>query len=138
MGTQSQKKHLVNVQHSGSSPKKVARKIAVIFAEGNPDARFEDVSREFAEKYKYSLFALCEIWHQLRVHNHTLDAVAQAFAEKLSRENQHRVHLEGIIRAQKDELTKKDRYIVSLQSRLATSSQEASGHGTPKPQSSET
>lgn len=114
MGVASQKNNLLDAKNSGNSPKKVAVKLASIFSERNPGVLLEDVNREFGEKYRMYLFSLCEIWHQMRVHNHTLDAVAQAFAAKLSQMAADKHRLENIIVAQRAELAKQAKYILTI------------------------
>lgn len=108
---------------AGMSSREAKKKLDAIWMRDHADTSLNRANKDFHAAHGMYLLAVCEIWHKLRSYNFSVEAMIQAFAEKISSGNKHRAHLEGVIRQQRAELAKNAAYIGHLQ-------KELSRHGT--------
>jgi hypothetical protein len=88
----------------GMRPKEARLKLADVWAKTNPGVDIAHASREFAKAHKISLFALAETWHKFRSQNFNVDAMIQAFAERVSILNKQNRTLQFRITSQRKRL----------------------------------
>jgi hypothetical protein len=104
MGAASQKKKLIE----GMSVAKAKPRFLEIWAKMHPDKEFPR-----------HMWAAMEVWMRLRSRNDTLEAVTQAFAEKVTSLYQSKAALERKLHAKRLELTKEAECIVKLQKEIS-------------------
>jgi hypothetical protein len=98
----SQKKKIM----SGLPEREARIRLLGIFADRQPGKNFDELYP--------GIYPWMEVWFRLRSRNETFEAVAQAFAEKISNTNKQKVNLEKKVRLQREEIARLSKQIENL------------------------
>lgn len=96
------------------------RKFLQIWQEANPGIGFNKIKKQFTQEVggRSNIWVWLETWFRLRSRNETFEAVAQAFAEKISNMHKQQQEREKTIHHQREELKKRLQEIDALKAQL--------------------